>query len=369
MANKKVLFLVNHELVIYNFRKELVTELLNNGYEVYISSPGGEKIDKLIHLGAMHIETNIDRHGINIFQDLRLIRHYSKIIKKLQPLVVLTYTIKPNVYGGFAAKKNKIPYIANITGLGTGLENRSILKLLIIILYRLSFSNINTVFFQNSTNLEFFKKNKISENNNVLLPGSGVNLDDFSYQTYPNSQIIHFAFISRIMKEKGIDLYLYAAKEIKRKHKNTVFHVCGFCEQEYEDILKSLSDKGIIIYHGMIDNVKQMLTSIHCLIHPTFYPEGMSNILLETAAIGRPIITTNRPGTKEIVNDSITGFLLEELSGDSLVKKIEMFLRLKNEEKIELGVQGNKKVTNEFNRKIVIDNYIGKIKEIECDKK
>lgn len=357
--SKAVLFLVNHEIVIYNFRKELVKELLQQGYEVYISSPSGKKIDLLVNMGAKHIETPINRHGIGIIEDHKLMRYYSKMMKRIKPIVVLTYTIKPNIYGGLAAKKNKIPYIANITGLGTAVEKPGILQKVTTFLYKRAFSKINTVFFQNEENMQFFVDRKIALGKHKLLPGSGVNLDEFKYVEYPNDDIVKFAFVSRIMKEKGIDLYLDAAKEIKRTYPNTEFHVCGFCEEDYIPVLKKYQDEKIIIYHGMIDDVKSFMASVHCLIHPSSYPEGMSNVLLEAAATGRPIITTDRSGCREIVDHGKNGFIISSpYNSDKLQEIIEEFLKLDANERRIMGINGRTFIEEKFDRNIVVNNYM-----------
>src|SRR5690625_5206823 len=149
MSSKKVLFLVNHDIVIYNFRRELVERLLEENYEVYISSPYGERIDDLIDIGCHYVEATIERHGLNVFKEIKLFRYYKKIMKDIRPDVVLTYTIKPNIYGGMAAKSLRIPYIANITGLGTAVENPGLIQNLSIFLYKIAFKDIQTVFFQN----------------------------------------------------------------------------------------------------------------------------------------------------------------------------------------------------------------------------
>lgn len=362
--NNKILILVNHEIVVYNFRKELVQALIKNGYDVYISSPNGKKIDYLKSIGAKHIETKIDRHGVNILNDYKLYKTYLKMMMTLNPFIVLSYTIKPNIFGGFAAKKCKIEHIANITGLGSAVENKGLLQNIAIMLYKLSFSKINTVFFQNRQNMDFFQKKKISLYKHKLLPGSGVNLDHFSYLPYPDKSIINFAFISRIMKEKGIDYYLQVAESIKSKFSNVYFHVCGFCEENYIQKLSDYHKRKIIIYHGMIDDIKTILLNTHCVIHPSYYPEGMSNVLLEAAASGRPIITTNRSGCRETIDENISGYLVNIKDLDGLEKVIHKFINLNYHDKIKLGINGRIKMEKEFNRNIIVNEYLDKIRLI-----
>ena len=160
------------------------------------------------------------------------------------------------------------------------------------------------------------------------------------------------------MKEKGIDQYLEAAKFIRAKHPETRFHVCGNCTREYENILKEQNDNGTVIYHGRISDVVGMHRISCCTIHPTYYPEGMSNVLLESCACGRPIITTNRPGCKEIVENGVSGFLVKQQDSQDLIKIIEKFLSLNREERLKMGLAARQKVEKEFDRNIVIKKYL-----------
>lgn len=361
MINKKVLFLVNHDVVIYNFRLELVERLLQEGCKVIISSPYGERIDELTKIGCSFIDTPIDRHGINPIHDLKLITKYKKIIKAERPDIIFSYTIKPNIYGAIAAQKEKVPVVANITGLGTAVENSGFLQKITIILYKFAFRDIQKVFFQNKENQQFFIDHKIAIGKQGLLPGSGVNLTHFSPLPYPPDGVIHFAFISRIMKEKGIDLYLEAAEKIKQEYPNTVFHVCGFCEQNYEDKLKNYQQRGIIVYHGMVKDVRTILSQVHCVVHPSYYPEGMSNVLLEACACGRPVISTNRSGCREVIVNRVNGFLIKEKDILDLTKSIKVFLGMTNNEQKQMGLEGRQKVEREFDRNIVIDKYLKEI--------
>lgn len=359
---KKVLFLVNHDVVIYNFRLELVERLLNDGYEVHISSPYGERIDDLKSLGAIFHEISMNRHGMNPFQEIKLLLTYRKLMKEVEPDIVLGYTIKPNIYGAIAAREKNIPFVANITGLGTAVENPGLSQKISIVLYKIAFKKIQRVFFQNTENQQFFINHKIAIGKHGLLPGSGVNLNRFTVKEYPESDIVKFAFISRIMKEKGIDQYLDAAKVIKEKYPKTEFHICGFCEAEYEGKLNEYSDKGIVIYHGMIRDVARFMEKMNCIIHPTYYPEGLSNVLLEACASGRPIITTDRSGCREVVDDGINGYKVSPKNTKKLIDAIEKFLCLSKDEKRKMGYAARRKVEKEFDRQIVVNAYM---KEIE----
>lgn len=353
----KILILGNHEIVIYNFRKELIESLINNDYEVYLSFPKGDRVDFFEKLGCHFIDTEIERHGTNPIKDLKLMLFYRKIMKKIKPDIVLTYTIKPNIYGGLIAAMLNIPYIANITGLGTAVEKKGLIQKITTYLYRVSFRKIQTVFLQNEENQQFFIDQNIAIDEQRLIAGSGVNLKQFMPLPYPDDAVVHFLYIARIMKEKGIDEYLDAAKYIKQKYPNTEFHVLGFCEESYEDRLMNLDKKGIIQYHGLQSNIKPFLEKSHCTVHPSYYPEGISNVLLESAASARPVITTNRSGCREVVDNMVNGYIVEQQNSKDLILKIEQFMKLSYLDKKNMGLKGRKKVEKEFDRNDVIKAY------------
>lgn len=357
----KVLFLVNHEMTIYNFRLEIVERFLKEGYEVHISSPCGEKIDELIEMGILHHDVEVNRHGMNPMEEMALLKYYKDLFKRVEPKIIFGFTIKPNLYGAMAARKAKIPFVANITGLGVGLENDNLRQKVLILLYKYAFRNIYKVFFQNEENRLFFVRHKIAIKAHDMLPGSGVNLEHFSYQQYPKDDVVKFLFISRIMKEKGIDHYLETAEIIKKENNNVEFHVCGFCEDEYDGKLQEFHNKGIVIYHGMISNVSEFIQHMNCIIHPTYYPEGLSNVLLEACATGRPIITTDRSGCREVVEDGYNGYMIPQKNLEALISAVRKFLELSNEEKEQMGKNARKKVEKEFDRNIVVQKYVDEV--------
>lgn len=358
---KKVLFLVNHDVVIYNFRLELVERLISEEYEVHISSPYGERIDDLKKLGAVFHEINMDRHGMNPINEVKLLMSYKKLLSEVKPDIILGYTIKPNIYGAMAAARKNIPFVANITGLGTAVENPGASQKLMIGLYKIAFRKVQKVFFQNTENQQFFIDHKIAVDRHGLLPGSGVNLNRFTVSEYPTDSTVKFAFISRIMKEKGIDQYLQMAKYIKKKYPYTHFHICGFCEEEYETVLKKYEEKGIITYHGLIMDIRDVLQYTHCTVHPTYYPEGISNVLLESAASGRPIITTDRSGCREVVDDGVNGYMVPQKDSKALIQAVEKFLKLSNKERFKMGLAARAKVEREFDRKVVVEAYMKEV--------
>ena len=359
----KILILANSDGGLYNFRKELIQELLKSN-KVFICLPNGDNVDEMVKWGCEFIPCEFDRHGTNPFKELMMVSHYRKIIKRIKPEVVLTYTIKPNVYGGMACQLTKTPYIANITGLGTAVENGGVMQKVTLLLYRLGLRKAHMVFFQNSENKEFMLKHGVVRGKNKLIPGSGVNLTHYSVSDYPKGDTIDFIFVARVMKEKGIDQYLDAAKYIKSKYPNTRFHVCGNCEQDYKEQLNELQDAGIIIYHGRVKDMAEIYKMSACTIHPTYYPEGMSNVLLESCACGRPIITTDRAGCREVVDDGVNGYIVEQRDAADLIDKIEKFLALSWEDRKAMGLAGRAKVEREFDRNIVVKKYMEELENL-----
>ena len=237
--------------------------------------------------------------------------HYYRLIKKVEPDIVFSYTIKPNIYGALAARKMGVPYVTNVTGLGSAIENKGLLKRFMIQLYKISLSKVQTVFFQNEKNRQLFSNHKIALNKHIVLPGSGVNLKRFKLLNYPSTkETVDFVFISRIMKEKGIDEFLEAAKQIKKKYPQARFHIAGFFEDEYEKVIEDYAKRKIIHYHGMLSDVRNLLSKTHCTILPSYH-EWMSNVLLESAASGRPILASNVHGCKETFDDENSGYSFE----------------------------------------------------------
>jgi len=357
---EKILIVSNVTAGLASFRSELI-ETLSKNYDVIVLASDNGRKDKLEACGAKVFPVEMERHGTNPLKEMKLVSYYKKQMREINPRIVLTYTIKPNIYAGMAAASLDIPYVANVTGLGPAIENGGLLQKITVPLYRYGLRKAQKVFFQNTSNRDFMVERKMVKNYD-LLPGSGVNLDKFTVQPYPQGDTVDFVFISRVVKEKGIDQYLDAAKTIRAKYPEAKFHICGDCEGEYEAVLQELNNNGTIIYHGRIDDIVGMHRQCSCTVHPSFYPEGMSNVLLESCACGRPIITTDRPGCKEIVDDGVNGFVVKQRDSQDLIDKIEKFLTLSWEERKAMGLAGRTKVEREFDRNIVIKKYLEEIK-------
>lgn len=355
---KTVMILGNHHVVLYNFRKELIERLIKEKFRVIAVLPYTPEAMKLEELGCEVVDVPVARRSTNPFTDFKLFVKYRKLIKQEKPDMVYTYTIKPNIYGGMACRLLKIPYLVNITGLGNAMEGEGILQKLTSFLYRIALKKADCIFFQNEMNRDVFRKRNIHGKAEELLPGSGVNLEHFEYMEMPRTEKVEFVYISRVMKEKGIEQYLGAAEIIRSKYPKTQFHILGFCEEEYEERLNNLQKKGLIEYHGMQEDVRIFLKEVHCLVHPSYYPEGISNVCLEAAACGRVVITTNRYGCKETVEDGVTGYLVDERNTQQLAEQMERFILLSPEEKEKMGKCGRQKMEREFNRNQVVDAYM-----------
>lgn len=359
----KVLILSNAISAVYNQRKEFIDKLLREGHSVAISTPEGVESSYFVDKGCHFIETPISRRGTNVITDMKLMKKYWQIIKVEKPDVILTYTIKANIYGGIVAKSLKVPYMTNITGLGSAVLNGGMLQRITLYLYRTALSRVSCVFFQNQENLEFFLDKGILKRPYRLIPGSGVNLEKYRVLDYEDGDKLNFLFISRVMKEKGIEEYFHAAEVIRTKYPETAFHILGLYEDDYKDRLEDLEGRGIIQYHGYQESMNDFYAMSHCIVHPT-YAEGMSNVLLESSACGRPVITTNISGCREVVDEGVNGFFVEKQDAEDLVRVIERFRALPHEQRKTMGLAGRKKVEETFDRNIVMQVYMEEINQI-----
>lgn len=367
MSNK-TLILSNSIAGLFSFRKEVFQAFRENDYEVYISCPvrsGEQKAAWFESIGCKVIDTEFSLRGTSLLADFKLILQYRKLLKQINPSVVLSYTIKPNLYGGMACAMCGIPQIVNITGLGAAVEYPGWMQRFTIFLYKIGLRKTALAFFQNADNRQFCLDHGMVNCNTQLIPGSGVNLQYHAQQEFPSEDSpIRFVFVSRIRREKGIDEYLATAESIRQKYQNTEFHVVGGCEGDYEERLKSLHEKGIIIFHGSQPDVRPFYGQAQCTIHPTFYPEGMSNVLLESCATGRAIITTDRAGCREVVDDGVNGFIVNQQDSKDLIEKVEKFLHLSYEDRKSMGLAARQKVEREFDRRIIVDAYLKAVEEI-----
>ena len=367
---RKILILANNSVGLYNFRFELIQRLIQQGVEVYFTVPqliNDEKVKLIIEAGANYVHTPMSRRGMNPLEDLKLISNYKQIIKQVNPDIILTYTIKPNIYGGYVANKVKKPVMMNITGLGSSLVT-SKLRGIIKKMYKYVCGKSSNVFFQNEGNQDFFISNKlVSQDKVILIPGSGVNTSKFKpLEDASKGNQIKFLFIARLMKEKGIEEYLRAAENITRNNTNVIFQILGSYEEEiYKDIILNNKNKQIQ-YLGISNDVRKEIKVADCIVNPSYH-EGMSNVLLEGGAMAKPLIASNIPGCREIIDDGYNGYLFKVKSADALEEKLLKFIKLSEKEKEVMGLNSRSKVEKEFDRNIVVDEYIKTINKILKD--
>ncbi len=357
---KKVLVLTNSSGGLYDFRGEFI-EALCQKYEVHVSMPDDVKEKELKDLGCHILKTPINRRGINPFEDLKLYRAYGKMMKEIKPDLAVTYTIKPNIYGGLAAGMKKIPYIATITGLGGAFDRTGLLLKLIVGMYRAGLRRAACVFFQNEENKGIFQSMGITAKRTRMVMGSGVSLEKHTYEPYSEREETHFLFVGRVMKERGILEYIEAAK---RLHSNRVFFdIMGYCDEDYQELLDDLEKEGVIRQIGFHTQVHEYLAAADAIVVASFH-EGMSNALIEGAATGRAVIASNISGCKEAFEEGVTGFGFTPGKPVELIDAMEKFLSLSTQERAAMGRRGREKMEREFDRKLVTAAYMEEVSRI-----
>lgn len=356
----KVLILANSSGGLYDFRNELVEKLLAEG-QVTASLPDEVKTKELSEEGCKVVHTPINRRGVNPIEDIKLFFNYCRLMKQEKPDLVLTYTIKPNIYGGFCCRLMKVPYLVTVTGLGSTFQKEGILLKMIVTMYRMGLKKAECVFFQNEENHKIFEKFHIRGKSSRLVKGSGVNLNRHRQEEYPKGESVKFLYIGRMMKEKGIMELLEAAKTL---HSGKVsFELLGYCDEDMQELLDEYEAKGIIRQLGFDPQVQKHLKDCSALILPTYH-EGMSNVLMEASAAGRPVIATDISGCREIFEEGITGFGCRPGDAGDLIRALRRFLELSTEEKASMGQKAREKMEREFDRQKVVQDYSEEIKRV-----
>lgn len=359
---KKILFLANHFITLYSFRKELIRQLVEEGHEVYLSLPESEENAYFTDLGCKIIPTVIDRRGVNPIKDLALIRFYKKMIPQVDPDIIFSYTIKPNIYGTIASNAKGYKQVCNVTGTGATFLKKSLVSEICTFLYKISMKKCYKVFFQNTGDRDYFVANGMVRDNHAMLPGSGCNLEEHAFLPMPQEDILRFIFIGRVMHLKGIDEYLECARIIKAKYPNTVFYIAGWNEEEeYKKIVAEEQEKGTVEYIGFRKDIADWMAKCHCTVLPSHGGEGVPNVLLESAATGRVCIVSKINGSTDVVEDGVTGYLFNTGDGADLAAKVEAFIQLTAEQRAAMGKAGREKVEREFDRQIVINKYLEEV--------
>lgn len=353
---KRILIVTNHSYMFWQFRKELV-EALQKEHEVILAMPFVGHEEDFRKMGIECIPVSMNRRGVNPFAEAKLLRDYKRLLQKISPDFVLTYSIKPNIYMGLLCSCKKIPYYANVQGLGTAFQ-KPVLAGFVTVLYRIAFRKVKYVFFENKENArEFGERNIVSADRQVVLPGAGINLEKYKMEPYPNHSCVHFLYLGRIMKEKGIEELFYAVRRLKEENEDFVLDLAGFFEDIYKKQVEELEQLGIAHFYGFQSDPRPFYTEADCVVLPSYH-EGMSNVLLEAAASGRAIITTDIPGCREAVDNGKSGMLCKVKSTDSLYKAMKRFTELSREKRELLGKAGREKMEKEFDKKKVVEETV-----------
>lgn len=360
------MIMVNDFITIKHFRIELVENLIVSDFDVVVCLPYSEDQNILSEMGCKVINIKMNRRGANPFQEISIIKQYYNIVKREKPDLLMTFTIKPNLYAGIVARLTKTKVIHTVTGLGSVFLTEKWFKPVLLSVNRIAFKNANAVFFLNNDNKETYIDLKLADQTSklIVIPGSGVNLNKFRFTPLERTENIVFSFFGRIIKDKGIIELLEASRIVKSNYPNIVINIFGLIDDEsIGDIVKTFNSKGIVNYHGNTDEVYNEITKSHCIILPS-YGEGRGTILQEASASGRPIITTDTFGCRDNVEDGLNGFLIEVRNVNALVDGFRKFLNLSFEEKQRMGIYGNKKALKEYDREHIVGNYLLEINNI-----
>lgn len=357
----RILIVANDSGGLQNFRGMLIEQILERGHKVCTVLPqSDDKIEleaenQLKKLGCHIYHVAMERRSINPMKDLKLLRSYRACLKRLDPDLVLTYTIKPNIYMGVLCAAKKISYAANITGLGSAFQRGGLFSEGISLLYRIALNKAKVVFFENQENLQYMvKKGIVQEKKTCLLNGAGVDIEKFFYMDYPkNDSEVEFLFIGRVMREKGIEELLSAMKKLKNEGEKCKLSILGILEEDYLEKIRKYEKEGWLNYYGLQKDVRPYIKKSHCFVLPSWH-EGMANTNLENASSGRPIITSNIHGCLEAVQEGKTGFLIEKKNSESLYKAMKKFIELPYEEKRKMGIEGRKFITQNFDKRQVV---------------
>lgn len=369
VTKKTIVISSNTSWFIYNFRLNLLKELASQGYTVNVIAPKDIYSNKLEKLGFNYYEIEINSKGTNPLEDIILIYSFYKLYKRISPDIILLNTIKPNIYGSMAAGILGIPAISNITGLGTVFIHNKISSKIAKILYKLALYIPRTVFYQNADDRNVFvESNLVKKEKTDLLPGSGIDTKKFkpSNKKFKKKDTFRFLFIGRLLRDKGLVEYIEASRRISNS-KNVECCVLGSFYSENpsaisEDDMNRWVSDGCINYIGASNDVKSVIAEYDCIVLPS-YREGLSRVLLESASMAKPIITTNVPGCKEVVEDRVNGYLCKPRNINDLTNKMQLMINLNDEKRKIMGENGRKKIIKEFDEKLVIDKYLNVIGE------
>lgn len=367
---KKIVIILNTAWNLINFRSGLLRTLVSHGYEVVAVAPADKYASQISDIGCRFIPLPMDNNGTHPGHDLMLLCRLVRLIRKERPDVFLGYTIKPNIYGSWAAQVSGVPVINNVAGLGMVFIKSSWLNWFVRELYRHAFARSHKIFFQNEEDRQLFISGKlVCRSVTDCLPGSGVDLKKFQPVPLPTRSPIRFLLIARILWSKGIGEYVEAARHLKKYGLKAEVCLLGFQDAHNPDSISvSQMDKwiaeGVIHYLGVSDNVRKEIARADCIVLPSYYREGTPKTLLEAAAMARPIITTDSVGCRDVVDDGVNGFLCRPKDAGSLADKMSRIISMGRAKRVSMGLYGREKVERDFDEKIVIEKYLSAIESI-----
>ena len=365
---KNILVLGNSAIGLYKFRKEVV-QALRTHYRVTIAVPDNGFSAELERAGIAIRVTPLDRRGMNPIKDFVLLWRYFSLVRQYKPDVILTYTVKPNIYGNFIARVTRVPVITTITGTGDAFDSQGMGSQLVRLLYKLALQKTKVVMFQNRVDRKQFETLGIIHGKQSVhsVPGSGVNMSDYPALAYPTAVDPTFLFVGRKLKSKGIEHILNATYRLKEKYAFRMVLVGPNEEQAdlNERIAQAVED-GVIENIGLTNHVEAYIADAHCILMPS-YKEGMSNVILEGAASGRPILTTNVAGCREAVDPDVTGLLCEARNDDAVYAMMERFINMNQAERELMGLRARHFVEQRFDRQLVIEQVLASVEELLGD--
>lgn len=366
---KKLVIVLNTSWNIYNFRLNLLKALQNEGWEIIAITPKDTYSEKLMELGIAYYEIDMNNKGTNPLEDIKLLFSLLHLYRSINPTVILHYTIKPNIYGSIAAGLLKIPSISNISGLGTVFLTNNLSSKIAKFLYKIAMLFPEKVFFQNNDDHQLFLDlGLVSPHKTELVPGSGIDTSKFSPLKTECNSAFTFLFIARLVKDKGLLEYIAACRLLNQKYLNVKFQILGALYDGnptaiQPDDLQIWIKEQLIDYLGVSDDVHKVIGEADCIVLPS-YREGLSRVLLEAASMAKPLVTTNVPGCRDVVEDGINGFLCNAKDTKSLFEAMEKMLLLDNDARITMGIRGREKAIQQFDETIVIDTYKNAIHSI-----
>ncbi len=357
---KKALIIAEDARSLILTRKELLLSIMDAGISIDTFLPYDDYCEELKAMGIKVIDVPFDRRSTNPFNDIKLFFTYKKLIKEKYDFGI-TYSIKPNIYGGIAMRKKSIPYYINVTGTGSAFYKGGLLKSIIEILYLPSSRHAGGLFFENSHDRDTFVEARLCKKEKTyVLNGAGINTSEFLPENYPNNHIKKILYIGRLMEEKGIEDLYPVIKDCNDKNKDVVFEFLGEFEDTYKESFEKFLQLKNVIYYGYQNNVRDYIKNCNCLILPSYH-EGMANVLLEAAALGRPLLASDIPGCREAVMDGVSGYLFKAGDGVDIKEKVNLFLSLEYNQMEKMGKESRKHIEDNFERKDVVNNALGVI--------